>query len=74
MSGRDATVLIMPGPREQVPQHRQTLLTPRSRLIDRGDAGHLDPARGFGDPPAKSFTDERSAADAYCWLKRRLTA
>ena len=25
MSGRDATVLIVPGPREHVPQHRQTL-------------------------------------------------
>ena len=73
MSGRDATVLIMPGPREQVPQHRQTLLAPRSRLIDRGDAGYLHPACGFGDrPAAESFIDE--PADAYCWLKRRLTA
>jgi hypothetical protein len=31
MSGREATVLSVPGPREHVPQHRQTLLASRSK-------------------------------------------
>jgi predicted alpha/beta hydrolase family esterase len=46
-----------------------------SKLVDLGDVGHLNPACGFGDwPAAESFIDELNAADAYCWLKRRLTA
>jgi len=47
----------------------------RSKLVDLGDVGHLNPASGFGEwPHAVSFINELDHAASRCWLQQRLSA
>jgi predicted alpha/beta hydrolase family esterase len=45
----------------------------RSKLVDLGDVGHLNPASGYGEwPMAERLIAELDAEPARCWIRQRI--
>ena len=45
----------------------------RSKLVDLGEVGHLNPASGYGEwPAAEKLIAELDAAPGRCWIRQRI--